>query len=173
MGWKIPTKLHRKRYVASLASAGATSPWVGRSQQNFIANATSLSLLLPVLHHHGFGDPNKTPPLFVTHPSSPVSASYLVFSSTSIVYSQLSRFVLRLAAVYCLAAASSMPESSILPLLRRLANSAPSPLHRIASLCLSWFRLCLAPGVAIYTGQAWRVLRNRGMKRRRFCLRGT
>jgi hypothetical protein len=154
-----------------LVSAGATSPWVGRSQQNFIASAASLSLPLPVFRHHGFGDPNKTPPLLVAHPSSPISASYLVFSSTSIVYSQLSRFVLRLAAVYCLAAASSMPESSVLALLRRLANSAPSLLHRIASLCLSWF--CLCAWCRLLHRQAWRVLRNRGMKRRRFCLRGT
>jgi hypothetical protein len=34
MGWKIPAKLHRKRCVAFLASAGVSSPWVWRPQQN-------------------------------------------------------------------------------------------------------------------------------------------
>src|SRR5579859_8190901 len=109
MGWNIPAKLHRKRCVAFLASAGVSSPWVSRPQQNST----------PRCH------------LSQSYRRSPLSCTVNIRLLPSLPPIACCRLCLR-----------HSP-----PLLHRLANSAPSLLHRIVQ-SVSVRGCCPAPGVA-------------------------
>src|SRR5579859_5908871 len=137
MGWKIPAKLHRKRCVAFLASAGVSSPWVWRPQQN------------------------STPRCHLSQ--SPRIVVHLYRVQSTFVFCP--RYRQLPAVVY---ACAICPRRSI---------GSPIRLHLFSTASFSQclFVIVVPHQVSLlnYTGQAWRVLRNRGMKRRRFCLRGT